>query len=389
MDGDQKKYQWGELVNLGPGINTEKGWESQPTLSGDGQTLFFTGVRDDSMKDVNGNPTHDLYYSERQADGTWGPAKNMGAPINTNKHEKGPFMHSDSKTLYFSSNGHIGAGAMDFFYTRMNDNGSWEKPKNLGVPVNSEADEIGIVVTSDGEVAYFAAKNFRDHKGWDVFQFAMPEKARPEKVMILKGEVLKDDGTPPTDASVELKYAQSGEKQKVQVNTDDGSYATVVKISKKEDVTVSVKGEGVAFNTRVVARANEDTPPVVTKLNMKTEELKADKPFVINDIYYSTNKADIEERSKIILDEFAAYLLENPTMTIEIRGHTDNVGNDQANFALSADRAFEVLKYLSSKGVPGKRMTAKGFGETKPVASNDTDEGRALNRRTEFMIKSL
>jgi outer membrane protein OmpA-like peptidoglycan-associated protein len=217
----------------------------------------------------------------------------------------------------------------------------------------------------------------------------MPEQARPEKVLILKGEVLQNDGNPPSNAEVEIKYTQSKESQKVAVNSDDGSYAAVVKISKKEDVTVSVKGDDVAFNSRVIARASDTTEPVVTKLNMKTEVLEENKPFVINDIYYSTNKADIEPNSTLILDEFAEYLLEHPSMTIEIRGHTDDVGNDQTNFALSADRAFEVLKYLSSKGVPGKRMTAKGFGETKPVAPNTTEEGRAQNRRTEFVIKSL
>lgn len=389
MDGDKRVYQWGELENLGTNVNTEQGWESQPSLSGDGQILFFCGVRAESMKDASGNPTHDLYLCKRQPDGTWGPAQNMGPGINTSKHEKGPFMHSDSKTLYFSSNGLVGAGGMDFFHCKMNDDGSFTRPKNIGVPVNSEADEVGIVVSSDGEVAYFAARNFMNNQGWDVYQFKMPEQAKPEKVLILKGEVLQNDGNPPSNAEVEIKYTQSQESQKVAVNSDDGSYAAVVKISKKEDVTVSVKGDDVAFNSRVIARANSTIEPVVTKLNMKTDVLEENKPFVINDIFYSTNKADIEPNSTIILDEFAAYLLEHPSMTIEIRGHTDDVGNDQTNFALSADRAFEVLKYLSSKGVPGKRMTAKGFGETKPVAPNTTEEGRAMNRRTEFMIKSL
>jgi outer membrane protein OmpA-like peptidoglycan-associated protein len=278
---------------------------------------------------------------------------------------------------------------MDFFHCKMNDDGSFTKPKNIGVPVNSEADEVGIVVSSDGEVAYFAARNFMSNQGWDVYQFSMPEQARPEKVLILKGEVLQDDGNPPANAQVEIKYSQSQEIQKVAVNSDDGSYAAILKIAKKEDVMVSVKGDDIAFNSRVISRADATLEPAVTKLNMKTDVLEENKPFVINDIYYSTNKADIEENSTLILDEFASYLLEHPSMTIEIRGHTDDIGNDQTNFALSADRAFEVLKYLSSKGVPGKRMTAKGFGETKPVAPNTTEENRAQNRRTEFVIKSL
>ncbi len=382
-------YQWDELKDIGSTVNTPDGWEGQPSLSGDGQTLYFVGVRPECLKDEAGNFTHDIFVSERQPDGTWGQCRPLPPPINTRMHEKAPFMHSDSKTLYFASNGHTGVGGLDIFYCRSNEDGSFTKPKNLGYPINNEEDQLGIVVSSDGELAYFGANKLNGGKGWDVFEFRMPEKARPERIAIIKGEVKDDAGEPAQQAEVEIKYAQSGESEKVKVNSDDGSYAAVVKIAQKEDVLLQVKGEGIAFNSRIIARKTDPEPPVVLKLNMETMTAGEDKPFVINDIRYSTNRAEIEESSQLILDEFALYLNEHVTMEIEIRGHTDNVGNDQANLALSKERAFEVLNYLVSKGVDASRMSYQGFGKSKPVASNDTEEGRALNRRTEFRIRKM
>lgn len=382
------EYVWSELERLSDLVNSD-GWDSQPSLSGDGMYLFFAGARSECMKDGSGNYSTDIFVSQRQPDGSWGQAKPLPPTINTPGKDKAPYMHSDSRSLYFSSDGHVGAGGLDIFYCKMNDDGTFTEPKNIGVPINTEKDELGIVVTSDGEIAYFGAKDLNNQRGWDVYQFKMPEPAKPEKVMILKGEVKTEDGNPPQNATVEVKYAQSKTAQKVNVNSDDGRYAAVVKVAKKEDVVVSVQGDNVAFNTRVVMRKEDAAPPVVAKLNMETQVSLEGKPFVINDIYYSTSKADIENRSFLILDEFAAYLIEHPTIEIEIRGHTDNVGNDAANMALSTDRAFEVLRYLTNKGVDGKRITYKGYGETKPVGNNNTEEGRALNRRTEFVIKKM
>lgn len=380
------KYLWSELQDLGPGVNTDE-WEAQPSLSGDGKYLFFVTFRATNTKDGAGNPTHDLFMSERQADGTWGVAVPLPATINTKGQEKTPFMHSDSHTLYFSSDGHLGVGGMDIFYCKMNEDKSFTTPKNIGYPINSEADELGIVVSSDGELAYFGAKNFKNDRGWNVYQFDMPEKAKPEKVMVLKGTVKDEAGNPPQNAEVELKYSQSQEKEKIAVNTDDGTYAAIVKLKEKEDVLLSVKGEGVAFNSQVIVRKDAPTPPVVAKVNMSAPKEEENKPIVINDILYSTSKAEIAEESKIVLNEFALYLKEHPNLYIEIRGHTDNVGDDAKNLALSKERAFEVLSYLTSQGADGKHISYQGFGETKPIASNDTEEGRARNRRTEFVIK--
>lgn len=387
-DAGQKIYQWGSLESLGDLVNTPDGFEGQPSLSGDGKTLYFVGVRAESVKDASGNFSHDIFYSKRSKDGKWGAAQLIGGGINTPGQEKGPFMHSDSKTLYFASDGHVGVGKMDLYYCKVQDDGSIKEIKNIGYPINSEADELGIVVTSDGELAYFGAKNFQNNKGWDVYEFKMPEKAKPEKVMIVKGQVKTNSGVPPAQAKVEIQYTESKFKEEVAVNEDDGSYAAVVKVGRNENVTLSVEGDDIAFNSRVIAK-KDDPAPVVTKIDMETREAKANETFVINDIYYTTSSADIEERSKIILDAFAGYLMKHPSMVIEISGHTDSRGDDNTNKALSAERAFEVMKYLVDHGTAAKRLTYQGYGEAKPVGDNNTDEGRAMNRRTEFVIKKM
>jgi outer membrane protein OmpA-like peptidoglycan-associated protein/tetratricopeptide (TPR) repeat protein len=387
-DKGENEYHWGPLVSLGENINTQDGFEGQPSLSGDGKTLYFVGVRPECIPDASGNFSHDIFSSKRQNDGSWGPCKPLDSRINTKGQEKAPFMHSDSKTLYFASDGHIGVGKSDLYFCKFNEDETIQEIKNIGYPINTEEDELGIVVTSDGELAYFGAKNFMGSKGWDVFQFTMPERAKPEKVMIMKGQVKDKSGTPVQNAKVEITYAESKQKEEVKVNNDDGTYAAVVKIERNQNVTLSVEGEGLAFNSRLIAK--KDAPaPVVTKLNMETSQISQGEPFVINDIYYTTNKADIEKNSKLILDAFAEYLNDNPSMEIEISGHTDDIGDDRANMALSAERAFEVMSYLASHGVSGKRMTYKGYGETKPVGDNKTDEGRAKNRRTEFVVRKL
>jgi outer membrane protein OmpA-like peptidoglycan-associated protein/tetratricopeptide (TPR) repeat protein len=387
-DKGERIYNWGELVNLGEDINTPDGFEAQPSLSGDGQTLIFVGRRAECIKGTDGDVSHDLFISKRQADGSWGKCNLLPGPVNTNGHEKSPFIHSDSHTLYFGSTGHLGVGGMDIFYCQLNADGTTTAPKNIGYPINTDADELGIVVSSSGDIAYFGARNFQGSKGWDIYQFNMPEKAKPERVMIVKGVVADENGNPPADAKVEINYQESKKKEEVKVNSDDGSYAAIVKVKEKENVTLSVKSDNLAFNSSTIVKKDEPVADVV-KVKVETQEIKEGKPFVINDIYYTTGKADIEDQSKPTLDAFAEYLLEHPSMEIEIQGHTDNIGDDKANFALSGERAFEVLKYLTSKGVPGKRIKAQGYGETKPIADNTTDEGRKKNRRTAFVIKKL
>ena len=382
-------YKWSGLENLGPNVNAEDSWEAQPTLSADGNTLYFATVRESCIPDENGNPTIDIFYTQRDKDGVWSPAKPVGSDINTNGHDKSPFLHADSRTLYFSSNGRLGAGGYDIYYSKQAEDGSWSRPKNMGYPINSSQDEHGLVVSTDGKSAYFASSNVKAAKGLDIFTFEVPLKARPEKVIIIKGDVRNEKGELIPEARLELKYTKSKEIHEVGVDKKDGTYAAVINLRKDEDVVVSVKSdvEEVAFNTRVYTMA--DTANTVQKVEMQVEKIKAGKTYKINDIRFKTASSELNEESKRVLEEFADYLNENKTLRIEIGGHTDNVGDANKNLILSTDRAFEVFGFLQTKGVDGNRMAFKGYGQSMPSVPNTSEENRATNRRTEFKITRL
>lgn len=379
-----ESYQWSDLESIGEHINTKGGWEAQPSLSSDGKLLFFASARPESIQGPDGNPSVDIYYCERQEDGSWGAPQNLKA-INTMGSDKTPFMHTDSRTLYFSSNAHRGFGGFDLFFTRQNDDGSWSEPENLGAPINTHEDQEGLIVATDGKLAYFSSR-LEGEASKDIYAFELPERAKPQKVMMVKGVVKDEADQVVEDLEIEIHSNSREEPQKVEVDAEDGSYAAIVNVEKTEDVVLLMKKEGYAFSAQSIATKNEAVRSSAVKLTTKVEKLELNKPFEIQDINYETSSSDISEDSKLILDLFASYMLENPSLKIEIRGHTDNVGKDADNLALSTDRAFEVLGYLQSKGVEASRLSYKGFGASKPIESNATEEGRRKNRRTEFVI---
>ncbi len=387
-------YGWSEPENLGENVNTEDGWEAQPSISSDGNVLYFATYRatSDGM---------DIFYTERDEEGNWSVAKSVGAPINGAGHEKAPFMHSDSQTLYFASSswedpatrelkttaGRFGAGGYDIYYTKRKDDGTWTDPKNIGYPINTKEDEHGLFVSTDGKLAYFGSNRLKGSKGLDIYSFELYKEARPEKIALFKGELKDDNGEVLKDAKIEFKVAESNEVQQVKVDSTDGSYAAVVNLKEGKDVVMTVKAKDHAYNSRIF-KFDDLFSSTVTKKNVKAEKIKVGKTYKINDILFKSNSAEIEKPSKQILDGFADYLKENPKLKVAIEGHTDNVGDPGENMVLSTDRAFSVMEYLQEKGVKASRLSFKGYGETKPVGDNTSENGRALNRRTEFKIIS-
>jgi outer membrane protein OmpA-like peptidoglycan-associated protein len=374
-------FSWTPLKNMGPGINTKDGWEAQPSLSSDGNTLFYTAARP-STRD------NDIFVVKRNADGTWGDARPFDE-INTDGKDKSPFLHQDSETLYFvssSTDTRKGVGGLDIFYVR-EENGKWSAPKNIGYPINSKEDELGLFVSTDGKIAYYSS---RVGGNWNIYSFELYEEARPKAVAILKGELKDEKGEPVKDATIEIAYAGSNEVTQVKVNGDDGKYAAVVKADTKQDVMVTVKKEGHAFDSKLIAK--EEIKPEKVSIkgnNLTVKELKVGEAYTINDILYATNSSTLTDKSKFILKGFARFLKENPTITVAIQGHTDDVGDDAQNLALSEARAKGVKDYLVSQGIDADRLSAKGYGETKPKVPNTSDPNRAKNRRTDFVIESL
>lgn len=386
-------FEWSGLVNLGPDINTEDGWESQPSLSSDGRTLYFATVR-------RGSQATDIYMSQRNDQGVWSKAVPVPAPITTAGDEKAPFMHSDSQTLYFAARpprdeqgredldaGHRGIGGYDIFYSRMQDDGSWSQPRNLGHPFNTPQDEHGLVVSADGRTAYFASSRFQGAGGLDIYGFDLPQEARPQHILIAKGNVTDAEGKAVADATVSITYMDTRKTEVLKVDPADGKYATVIRLKPGSDVIVTVKKPDHVFDSRSFNL--EDTARAgVAVVDMKLEPIEVGKSYRMNDIRYATNSAEITGASRYILDELIAFLKENPAVRIEVQGHTDDVGGLERNMVLSRDRAATVVEYLTAHGVRADRLSSKGLGPTQPIAPNTSEEGRAANRRTTFIVTS-
>ncbi len=385
--GEDGKIRWTPFVNLGPAINTPDGWEGQPSLSADGKTLYFAAYRPNTRN-------NDIYVAKRRVDGSWDEAVPF-EHINTDGKDKSPFLHQDSETLYFVSqvsDTRKGVGGLDIFYIRKDENGKWTEPKNIGYPINSEADELGIFVSIDGEIAYYSSSQRGD---WNIYSFELYEEARPQSVAIVKGDLKGDNDEPVKDATIEITYEGTDEVTEVKVNGNDGKFAAIVKTSKPQDVMVTVKKEGSAFDSKVISKEEikeikKDPKNVkIEGTELRVKELKVGEAYTINDILYTTNSFELNNRSKFILKGFARFLSENPKISVLIQGHTDDVGDDDENMILSDNRAKGVKDYLVSLGVESSRLKAKGYGETEPKNPNTSALNRAKNRRTDFVIEGM
>lgn len=334
----------------------------------------------------------DLYESIRDSStGEWTQAKNLGPGINTPGNEKSPFIHTDSHTLYFSSDGWPGAGGFDIFYSRMDSAGKWTTPKNIGYPINSEGDEVAFFVSTDGNTGYFCSNdpdrtNHENMGGFDIYQFALYKEARPEKVALFNGKIKDEDGNVLTGANITITNVKTHKKAAVINDTVNASFSAVVNLNNPDDkYVVSINKKGYAFNSGVVTAKDTFTgKPANMDFDMKA--IASGSNYVLHDIYYKTNSAQLESVSVEVVREFAAFMKANPLIKVKIAGYTDNVGSDKDNQALSSDRAFTVMQALIKSGIKSDRLSFQGYGAANPVTSNDTEEGRAKNRRTEFII---
>jgi len=367
---------WGDIQPLSDVVNHPEAWDSQPSISADGKVLYFTSSR------KGGEGGLDIWRSKRQGDGTWSEPENLGPTVNTEGDEKSPFIHSDSRTLYFSSSGQLGFGGYDLFFVKETDEG-WGEVKNLGYPINTQKDEVGMFVSLDGTRAYFSSNEVRGMGGWDVFYFELPEKAKPEKVSLVTGTLVDDDGQPVTDARVEVKNLKTKEIDIYDVDEYTGDYAVIVDKSQDDDHFITVKKEGHTFASQYVAA--DDTASVVeADLQVKPIEVGVEAP--LNNIQFATNSYSLTSQGKVVVEEFAAFMRENPSLVVSIEGHTDNVGDPGENLTLSKQRAEAVYQYLIDLGISSRRLSHKGFGQSQPIADNSTARGRAQNRRTVFRV---
>ncbi len=370
---------WTEIKNLGPNINDPRQWDSQPTISSDGKTLYFASARD-SISGI------DIYKSVKDENGNWKRAVKLSAAINTNGNDKSPFIHSDSRTLYFSSDSLPGLGGFDIFKCQLDEKGNWKKPVNLGYPINTESDEVGFFVSLNGQKGYFASNKLsKGQSGFDIYSFDLYQEARPDKVYFQKGDMNGPENKDTITATIEVKDAITNKITKIDIDSVTGEYAFVVNF--EHDLILSVKEEGYAFASKYISKKDTTNfEPVKSDLQLK--KLVVGAQYTLNDILFATNSYNINDTIKTVLHEFSDYLKENPNLNVALQGHTDNVGNPTDNMTLSQNRAKAVADYLLSLNISKTRITFKGYGETQPITSNTTEEGRAKNRRTVFVVTS-
>ena len=382
-DFDTTFYSWSPLKNLGPNINGPQTWEAQPSLSGDGKTLYFASARPGGYGKI------DIYYSNRNEDGSWSKAKNMGKPINSSESDKSPFIHTDSRTFYFvseSSDYRWGAGDFDIFYTQQNEETLiWEEPKNIGYPINSEEAEESLIVSVDGHYGYFSSTRKEGLGGKDIFYFEIPEEAKPDKIVLAKGKgSFGPNGS--ENAKMILRDKNGNKKEQNFSVGDEGEFIAIVNVEEvKGDALLEIQTEGGAFESLLISEEDVGNT-VVKEKQIDVKPMEKGEAYTINDILFESNSSKLKESSKIVLDGFVDWLLVNKELNIEIQGHTDDVGPDKANLALSMDRSFSVMEYLIKNGVEKSRLKFKGYGESNPKVPNTSSKSRSINRRTDFLI---
>ena len=367
---------WTEGINLGGRVNSDQ-WDSQPCLSPDKRDLYFTSRR------PGGFGGSDIYVCHLQPNSKWSEPENMGPTINTPGDEQSPFIHADNQTLYFTSNYWPGYGEEDLFFVRKGPKNVWSNPVNLGYPINTINSEGTLFIAADGKTAYYASDRSDSRGGLDIYTFGLREELRPIKTLWVKGRVFDKKTAAGLPSAVEL--IDLSNKQLIsKVQTDEtGNYLMTLPIGK--DYAFNVNRKGYLFYSDNFLLSKNATDSIYIK-DIPLTPIETGAGVVLKNIFFDTNKFELKQESQAELDKLIQLLNENPTLQIQITGYTDNVGKPAENLILSDNRAKAVVNYLVSNGIITSRLTYKGYGETEPIADNKTEEGRALNRRTEMKV---
>ncbi|MBP8033258.1 MAG: OmpA family protein, partial [Bacteroidia bacterium] len=398
---------WSKPEHLNKNINS-KSHESSVSLSYDSKRLYFISDRE------GGLGAGDIYYSDKDAKGDWGPAINAGPSLNTKYGEEGVFIHPDGKTIYFSSKAHKTMGGYDIFKSTF-ENGKWGEPVNMGYPINGPDDDVFFVISGSGNHGYFASSKQGGYGDKDIYKitFLGPEKApvvmnednllasvaapvsefKAEKIVssgpkmtILKGVISDAKTYNLLEAAIELIDNSLNEViATFKSNSTTGKY--LVSLPSGKNYGIAVKKDGYLFHSENFdLKASEEFQEV--EKNVALKQIEVGQSIILKNIFFDFDKATIRSESANELDRLIKLLTENPTLKIELGSHTDSKGSDDYNQKLSQSRSQSVVTYLIGKGIASDRLVAKGYGETVPVATNDTDAGRQENRRTEFKILS-
>ena len=365
---------WTKPKNIGRPINS-KYKETQPSLSSNGQTIYFVSTR------PGGKGKFDIWQSHLKKNGQWSVPENLGDSINTKEDELAPFIHYDNKTLYFSSNGHVGMGGSDLFMCRKKENGQWSSPKNLGYPINTYFNEESLIVTTDGTQALFSSDMDGGYGQKDIYRFSLYKDIRPNRTIFIKGKVYHAITKKPLKAAVEISSLLDSELFSTSSDPVNGSFLLCLPPNKTYALNIDKKGFLPYSDHFELADSS-------IHITIYLRPLEVNKVFILKNIFFDTDKYNLKPESYAELNRLVSFMNKNKNLKIEIQGHTDNTGTKAHNQTLSANRAQSVYKHLITRNIQKERLKFKGYAATKPIADNATQSGRAKNRRTAFKIIS-
>jgi outer membrane protein OmpA-like peptidoglycan-associated protein/Tol biopolymer transport system component len=367
--------QWSRPGGIGKPVNSPA-WEAQPSFSSDSKALYFTSNRKGGF---GGKDVWVCYLDENMK---FGEPQNLGPNINTAYDDQCPFIHADNQTLYFTSNGWPGMGGGDIFVSRKTDTG-WTKAENVGYPINTENDDNAMTVSYDGKTAFLVSNREGGFGGLDIYSFDLPENLRPQKITFIKA-IVKDVNTKQLLNANYSIIDLDTKKEIYKGVTIDGSFFVSIELNK--NYALQIQKEKYLFYSQNINLKESASKQKPYELEILLEPLTANSKITLNNVFFDFDKSDLQATSFVELDKVAELLQKNPTIKIEIAGHTDNKGDKKYNQILSQKRAETVVNYLVQKGIAKTRLVAKGYGDTVPLVANDTEENKAKNRRTELKV---
>jgi len=373
---------WSLPKNAGNVVNSSN-WDAQPTLSSDNRFLYFSSNR------AGGKGKKDIWKTELleiQENGNlrWGTPKNAGDILNTQGDEISPFVHPNNKSFYFASDFHAGMGGLDLFHTEIRVDGTFNEPKNMGFPINTFKNEQGLNISSDGTKALFSSERVPGF-GLDIYTFQLPVELRPEPVTFVKAKIMDAESGEIVRASVELVNLSSDSIGHRTEKADENGEILLC-LPMNANYAFNVSEPGFLFFSQSFQLKELKTLETPEKMEIHLNRIKIGAEMNLYNIYFETDSFRILSSSETELEKLTFFLKNNPQLEVEIQGHTDNTGRPESNLALSELRAKSVVEYLVLKGITATRLQFRGFGETNPVTTNQTEDGRKLNRRTTIKI---
>lgn len=380
---------WTNPENLGAQINS-RFRDFQPHISADEQTLYFCSNRPQGLGKT------DIWYSKRNLNGKWGPAINMGEPINSAQEDESPFLHADGVSFYFMSKGHTGLGDYDLFLSRKTETGNWQNPENLGYPINTAGNEGALFIGLDGKTAYFASDRSLHEKDdlsntrkTDIFQFQLPEKVKSQMATYVEGKVIDAGSRVAISANIFLYNLSLAKHYSIQ-SDNTGNFLFTLPAGSNYNLTAEKEGYIFYSENIDLSETRDIYHPYELEINLQRIDIASNlpekKPIRLDNIFFKSGSADLLQPSIIELDRLRGLLENNSEMRIRIIGHTDNIGTTEDNLILSENRAKSVYTWLLRQAISPDRLEYTGFGENIPIDNNDTPEGRSNNRRTEFLV---